>query len=147
MGKKRNDFTPFLPVAAPRRPRPAAAEMAAPPPLQALSTTAIKKTTSFKPHTAATPQAQKQVQKTGPLLLKLFATADSYYSYRADKSGRMSGTLKKGKTLEIKADDEIVLTLGNAGGVTANFNGKKMGPFGKSAEVVSGILFNKDNRK
>ena len=89
---------------------------------------------------------RSRYKSTGPLLLKLFATADSYYSYRADKSRRISGTLKKGRALEIKADDEIVLTLGNAGGVTAELNGKKMGPFGKPAQVVSGILFNKENQ-
>ncbi|MGC2424414.1 MAG: helix-turn-helix domain-containing protein [Nitrospirota bacterium] len=124
---------------------PAAFRNAPVPPVQTPTTTALKNATSFKPHTADAPQVQKPVQKTGPLLLKLFAAADSYYSYRADKSRRMNGTLKKGGVLEIKADDEIVLTLGNGGGVTAELNGKKMGPFGKPAEVVSGILFTKEN--
>ncbi len=120
---------------------PAAIRKAPAPPVQKPFTTALKNASSFKPHTAAAPQAQKPAQKSGPLLLKLFATSDSYYSYRADKSKRMTGTLKKRKTIEIKADDEIVLTLGNAGGVTADLNGKKMGPFGRPGEVVSGILF------
>jgi cytoskeleton protein RodZ len=126
--------------------RPAAVKKIPAPPVQKPSTTAQNTTAAFEPHTAAAPQAQKPVQMSGPLLLKLFATSDSYYSYSADKSRRVTGTLRKGRSLEIKADNEIALTLGNAGGVTADFNGRKMGPFGEPAEVVSGILFTKDNQ-
>jgi cytoskeleton protein RodZ len=125
---------------------PAAVKKVPAPPVQKRVTTALKDATTFKPHTSATPQVQKPIQKSGPLLLKLFATSDSYYSYRSDKSRKINGILKKGRTLEIKADDEIVLMLGNAGGVSAELNGKKMGPFGKPGQVVSGILFNKENQ-
>jgi cytoskeleton protein RodZ len=127
-------------------PPPAAVKKVPAPPVQKPSTTAQNNAAAFKPHTAAAPQAQKLAQTSGPLLLKLFAASDSYYSYSADNSRKITGILKKGKTIEIKADGEIVLMLGNAGGVTAELNGKKMGPFGKPGQVVSGILFNKENQ-
>jgi cytoskeleton protein RodZ len=119
-------------------PPPAAARKVPALPVQKPSTTAQNNAAAFKPHTASAP--------SGPLLLKLFAASDSYYSYSADNSRKITGILKKGKTIEIKADGEIVLMLGNAGGVTAELNGKKMGPFGKPGQVVSGILFNKENQ-
>ncbi len=101
----------------------------------------MKAVTSFKNRTTVSHPVQKPFQATGPLTLKLFAVEDSYYSYRADNTIGMSGILKKGKTRVIKANNRIVLTLGNAGGVRAELNGKKMEPFGKHAEVVRDLLF------
>ncbi len=129
--------TPKLP-ALPALKAPAPAPVAKKPPAQAM-----KAVTSFRNRTSTPRPAPKSAQAAGPLVLKLFAVEDSYYSYRADNTSGMSGILKKGTTRVIRANRQIVLTLGNAGGVRAEFNGRKMGPFGKETEVVRGIVFSR----
>ncbi len=125
----------------PKRPVNTRASMPPPPAARKSPAPVMKAATSFKNSASATRPAQKPFQAAGPLTLRLFAAEDSYYSYRADNIHVMSGILKKGETRVIKANSQIDLTLGNAGGVTAELNGKKMGPFGKEAEVVRGIVF------
>ena len=41
-----------------------------------------------------------------------------------------------GTTLEVAADDELVLRFGNAGGVNLTLNGRDLGPAGGSGEVL-----------
>ncbi len=134
---------------APKPPAPPALKAPAPAPVaQKPPAQVMKAVTSFRNHTSPPRPLQKPkpVQAAGPLVLKLFAVEDSYYSYRADNTSGMSGILKKGKTRVIKANRQIVLTLGNAGGVRAEFDGRKMGPFGKHAEVVRGIVFSRSTQ-
>jgi len=44
-------------------------------------------------------------------------------------------TIEKGQVLTVRFDNTAILRLGNAGGVTATFNGKKLPPLGASGEV------------
>ncbi len=135
-------FVPKRPMKAqaPKLPLPPVRQAPAPV-AQKPPAPAMKAVTSFKNRTTVSHPARKPFQAIGPLTLKLFAVEDSYYSYRADNASGMSGILKKGNARIINANKQIVLTLGNAGGVRARLNGKDMGPLGKRAEVVRGLLF------
>jgi len=89
------------------------------------------------------PEPPKPAPKAG-LDLKLNAESESWYSYKADKGVWISGVLAKGKSMDIQAGERISLSLGNAGGVKAEFNGKATKPFGNKGEAVRGIVFTKD---
>lgn len=53
-----------------------------------------------------------------------------------DSGSPIDVTLYPGDRLKVKAKKTIKFKLGNAGGVSAVLNGKKLGPLGKSGEVV-----------
>jgi cytoskeleton protein RodZ len=121
-------------------PAPATAPQTAPP-VHAINI--FKQATSFR--RATTAQAQRREEK-GQLVLKLTAKERSWYSYKADNGARKSAVLDRGQTLEITAVDEILLDLGNAGGITAEFNGKPMSPLGGPGVAVKNILFTRDKQ-
>ncbi|MBI5189733.1 MAG: DUF4115 domain-containing protein [Nitrospirae bacterium] len=122
-------------------PPPQAAMPAAP--AFASPTSAIGGTAVLGNATSA-PVPEQPPAATAPLVLKLDAVEDSWYSYRVDGGDRMDGSLKKGDSLDVEAEEKIVLSLGNAGGVRLDFNGKPAGPFGPKGAVRKGILFTKD---
>jgi len=114
------------PAQAPPMPAP---EAVTPPPAPfAPATTSFGQATAFKPMTAA--RAAKPGEKKGPLVLKLTADEKSWYSYKSDGVERKSGQLAKGASLQVVADREILLDIGNAGGVTVEFDGKTLKPYG-----------------
>lgn len=119
-------------------PPPKPAPVAQPAPLKQ-ATTAFKLATSFR-HVTTVPSPQAK----GPLTLKLTAKENSWYSYKTDKGQRTSAILQKGQTLSISAGEEILLDLGNAGGVQVEFGGKALNPFGPTGAPVKNILFTRD---
>ncbi|MGA2191887.1 MAG: RodZ domain-containing protein [Nitrospirota bacterium] len=88
----------------------------------------------------ASPSPAPPEAKKGPVVLRLTAKEDSWYAYRQDKGRRVSGTLKEGDSVEIKAKNEIRLDIGNAGGVEAELNGKTLKAFGESGKPVKDIV-------
>ncbi len=69
------------------------------------------------------------------------AKEDSWVSIVADGKSVMQKTLSADKQKRIKADREIILRTGNAGGIEVTFNGRDMGPLGNENEART-LTFN-----
>ena len=65
-------------------------------------------------------------------------------SVKADGKTIYEGTVEKGKSMEWKADDKMVITFGDAGAASVTVNGKDMGKVGKTGQVEE-KTFTKDN--
>jgi cytoskeleton protein RodZ len=86
--------------------------------------------------TAATPE----IPVTAPnpkATVRIGITADEAVWVRADVNGKyqFSGTLQPHENRSIDADGEVVLRLGNAGGVTITLNGKPVGAVGPKGQI------------
>lgn len=80
------------------------------------------------------------VEQAEPLLLKLSAKELTWIQAKLNDSEKKEVLLKPGESVLWKGEDKITMTLGNAGGVEAEINGKSLEPFGKRGEVVRDIV-------
>jgi cytoskeletal protein RodZ len=74
------------------------------------------------------------------LVLDLEATELSWVVIQIDGGGPQEALLRPGEKAKWKGQDQFILTLGNAGGVKAQLNGKPQKPFGPSGKVARDIL-------
>lgn len=74
------------------------------------------------------------------LVLDLEATELSWVVVQIDNGSPQESLLRPGEKAQWKGRDQFVLTLGNAGGVKAELNGKPQKPFGPSGKVAREIL-------
>ena len=74
------------------------------------------------------------------LALDLEATELSWVVVQVDGGSPQEALLRPGEKARWKGQDQFVLTLGNAGGVKAELNGKLQKPFGPSGKVVRDIV-------
>ncbi len=90
---------------------------------------------------AATTAAATSVVPVNPpnpnATVRVGVTADEEVWVRADVNGKMqfSTTLQPHESRSIDADGEVVLRLGNAGGVTITLNGKPVGAVGPKGQI------------
>jgi cytoskeletal protein RodZ len=75
-----------------------------------------------------------------PLVLDLEATELSWVVIQIDGGSPQEALLRPGEKARWKGQDQFVLTLGNAGGVKAELNGKPQKSFGPSGKVARDIL-------
>jgi cytoskeleton protein RodZ len=75
-----------------------------------------------------------------PLVLDLEATELSWVVIQVDGGSPQEALLRPGEKAKWKGQDQFTLTLGNAGGVKAELNGKPQKPFGPSGKVARDIL-------
>ena len=75
-----------------------------------------------------------------PLVLDLEATELSWVVIQVDGGSPQEALLRPGEKAKWKAQDQFILTLGNAGGVKAELNGKPQKSFGPSGKVARDIL-------
>lgn len=75
-----------------------------------------------------------------PLVLDLEATELSWVVIQVDGGSPQEALLRPGEKAKWKGQDQFMLTLGNAGGVKAELNGKAQKPFGPSGKVARDIL-------
>jgi cytoskeletal protein RodZ len=75
-----------------------------------------------------------------PLILDLEATELSWVVIQVDGGSPQEALLRPGEKAKWKGQDQFMLTLGNAGGVKAELNGKPQKPFGPSGKVARDIL-------
>ncbi len=110
-----------IPAAVPAALAPAAEDPAAKP------TTTTAAATPVVPVTPPIPNATVRVG----------LTADEEVWVRADVNGKMqfSTTLQPHESRNIDTDGEVVLRLGNAGGVTITLNGKPVGAVGPKGQI------------
>jgi cytoskeleton protein RodZ len=79
----------------------------------------------------------------GPLALDLEATELSWIVIQIDGGSPQEALMRPGERLRWKGSEKFLLTLGNAGGVRVELNGKAQGPFGPSGKVVRDIVIKK----
>lgn len=75
-----------------------------------------------------------------PLVLDLEATELSWVVVQIDAGSPQEALLRPGQKAQWKAQDQFMVTLGNAGGVRAELNGKPQRPFGPSGKVVRDVV-------
>lgn len=80
------------------------------------------------------------VGSDGPLVLDLDATELSWVVVQVDGGSPQEALLRPGEKAQWKAQDQFTVTLGNAGGVRAELNGKPQKPFGPSGKVVRDVV-------
>ena len=105
------------------------------------SATAIDKSAS-----ATSVKPAQSSAEAKPFTISLKAKEDSWFSIQADGRPVVEGTLKADKQRSFKAGKELVLKIGNAGGVEVSHNGKSLGPLGEQG-VARTITFNASGRE
>ena len=81
-----------------------------------------------------------QTTVEGQLTLELEATDLSWVVVQIDGGSPQEALLRAGDKSRWKGQDQFILTLGNAGAIKAELNGKSQGPFGPNGKVVRDIL-------
>lgn len=76
----------------------------------------------------------------GQLVLDLEANELSWVVVQVDSGSPQEALLRPGEKAHWKGQDQFVLTLGNAGGVKAELNGKPLKPFGPSGKVARDVV-------
>ncbi|MBA0915895.1 MAG: helix-turn-helix domain-containing protein [Nitrospira sp.] len=76
----------------------------------------------------------------GQLVLDLEATELSWVVIQIDGGSPQEALLRPGEKGRWKGQDQFVLTLGNAGGIKGELNGKRQNPFGPSGKVARDIV-------
>ncbi len=88
----------------------------------------------------ATQPVAEPVALARPILLKIYAKELTWVQAKINDDEVKEALLKPGESVLWEGEDKITMTLGNAGGVEAEINGKAQEPFGKSGEVVRNIV-------
>jgi cytoskeleton protein RodZ len=86
------------------------------------------------------PSLEAAANADEPLVLDLEATELSWVVIQVDGGSPQEALLRPGEKAKWKGQDQFMLTLGNAGGVKAELNGKPQKPFGPSGKVARDIL-------
>lgn len=105
-------------------------------PVQALN----KKETEPVPQ----PKAEQIKKVKNSLTLVINAAEQSWLMITIDEKEKKDILLQPGEKINLKAEKNFLITLGNAGGVDIEFNGKKLEPFGPKGRVVSNILLTRE---
>jgi cytoskeletal protein RodZ len=94
-----------------------------------------------KPLTSAPPVAAAvSAQGKKALLLLVKAAEETWVSLQADEQPEKEMTFKPGDGVSVQASNRIRMKLGNAGGLDLILNGRSLGKFGKSGEVVTLVI-------
>jgi cytoskeleton protein RodZ len=89
------------------------------------------------PNPIADSMPSPTASPTGPVEVKLNLTDESWVSIETDGKLAYEGTLPKGTKKVLKAQQKIIVNTGNAGGVSASFNGGDLKPLGETGVVTS----------
>jgi cytoskeleton protein RodZ len=140
-------------AAAKPRPLPAAVENVVQPQIQPVSPTAPAAVAVSAQNPSAaqaatvqvTAEAQTQtVDGINHVVLNLAATEKTWLSITSEGKRIFSGFLEPSQTKTLTGLDAARMTVGNAGGINVQLNGKPIGPIGKSGQVRV-VLFTPDN--
>ena len=75
-----------------------------------------------------------------PVLLKVSAIELTWIQANLDGGEVKEALMRPGEVVLWKGEGRITVTLGNAGGVDVEVNGKAQEPFGKRGEVVRNVV-------
>lgn len=86
----------------------------------------------------------KQIQpvqgSVQPVVLKVYAKELTWMQANIDGNNIQEKLLKPGEEASWNAQEKIIITVGNAGGIDLEINGKKQEPLGKSGGVLKGVV-------
>jgi cytoskeleton protein RodZ len=117
-----------------------AARVATPPPTTAAQPAVLPGDRVYPaPGTVVTPPPPQG------LTLTLTAQQSCWVEARADGQTVISRVLSEGETETLEAEGEIVLSVGNAGGLAISVNDQPGMPLGKSGEVKKNIVITRKN--
>jgi transcriptional regulator with XRE-family HTH domain len=91
------------------------------------------------------PEPQPVVEKTKGLRLEMTFVEETWLHIYADGQSVWDGIKNKGESLEVRAEREVRLNIGNASGPGLTINGQKAKPFGPSGAVRLDILITPEN--
>ena len=114
-------------------PKVAATAAASPTPAPSLAPSPIAAEPSPTPSATASPT----LTAAGPVEVKLSLSAESWVTIETDGKLAYEGNLPKGSQKVFQAQQQIVVSTGNAGGVSASFNGSAPKPLGAAGVVTS----------
>jgi cytoskeletal protein RodZ len=130
-----------VPAPAPETELPAATATSPSPEARAAAEPRHEETASPTQETAPVPALPlEDVPDHGPLTLDVEATELSWVVVQVDGAGLHEALLRPGERVRWTASERFNLTLGNAGGVRLELNGKPVGPFGDSGKVARDIV-------
>jgi cytoskeleton protein RodZ len=128
---------------APRKPRPAA-----------VSAPAVKRPAPQKPRKVEVPkppkpvlQDQGAVASASTINVGLRALEDCWIQAKVDGKMVFQNVLRKGRFEAWEAKDKVELSIGSAGGVQLELNGKVMPSLGRRGMVLKNILITRDGLK
>ncbi len=87
----------------------------------------------------ATTKPSDSTTNEGPHILEIEATQLTWVVVKSDEQAPKEALLQPGQHSTWKANQQFLVTLGNAAGVALRLNGKPQGPFGKPGQVVRDI--------
>lgn len=90
--------------------------------------------------TVAAPEQSEPSPSPSPTFdgveLTLLFEGSSWVSAEIDGQPGQTGPFEEGDVLDLEGDDAVVVRLGSAGDVRGLLNGRNIGPFGESGQVV-----------
>jgi cytoskeletal protein RodZ len=89
-------------------------------------------------------ETQTTIDGINHVVLNLAATEKTWLSITSEGKRIFSGFLEPSQTKTLTGLDAARMTVGNAGGINVQLNGKPIGPIGKSGQVRV-VLFTPDN--
>lgn len=92
------------------------------------------------------PAPEPLNEKTEGLRLRFDFVEETWLHVYADGESVWDGTKNPGESIEVSADREIILTVGNAGGFSMTINGKESRPLGPRGAVRSNIRITPENQ-
>lgn len=127
---------PPIPVPALPQPKPS-------PPIPTTQTQPTQAPVTPIPPTPipTTPPAQSTKNTPGETShnLEIEATQLTWVVVKSDEQDSNEALLQPGQRITWKAENQFLITLGNAAGVVIRLNGQPQGPFGKPGQVVRDI--------
>jgi cytoskeleton protein RodZ len=79
---------------------------------------------------------------SGMLVLNVLARRSSWVEAKVDGTTVLNRVLKEGESQRLEARQEVLLSVGNAGGVAVTLNDAPLGPLGREGEVKRGVAIN-----
>ncbi len=79
-------------------------------------------------------------QEKKVLSLQLKAAEETWVSLQVDEQPEKEMTFKPGDGVSVQGSNRIRMKIGNAGGLDSTLNGRPLGKFGKSGEVVTLVI-------
>lgn len=92
-----------------------------------------------------TPYASPEGSEASGLILALSARQNCWVAVQADGVRVMDRIMSEGETQTLNAKSEIVLSVGNAGGIAFQLNGRPGVPLGKEGEVRRNIVITRQS--
>ena len=100
---------------------------------------------SLPPQPVQAPAEQPLVEEVKGLNLEMSFLEDTWLQVYADGNMIWDGVKKQGEVLQARAENQLALNLGNAGGMAWTINGKEGKPFGPKGAVRKDIKITLDS--